>query len=162
MYYNNYINPGFNTQFQNQMYQNNMGIPDMSQEQIDNEIMKAVFEGMDETPSGDYKEDMKKIMNYVPVFDKSAISNFEGCTGTYITITFSSTEGTKKELTVPEDAKLKDVFLEFGKKSNISEENIKSHYFLINGGKINADDNRTLKDANIGDKNTFIVMKLIN
>ena len=160
MYYNNYINPGFNTQFQNQMYQNNMGIPDMSQEEIDREIINAVFEGMDEKPSGIYKKDMEKIMNYVPVFDKSAISNFEGCTGTYITISLSFTEGTKYELTVPEDAKLKDVFLEFGKKSNISEENIKSHYFLINGGKINADDNRTLKDANIKDKDNFIVIKL--
>ena len=59
---------------------------------------------------------LEKIMNYVPVFDKSAISNFEGCTGTYITISFSFIEGTKIELTVPEDATLKDVFLEFGKK----------------------------------------------
>ena len=39
-----------------------------------------------------------------------------------------------EEITVPEDAKLKDVFIEYGKKLKLN--NINSVYFLINGQKL--------------------------
>ena len=63
-----------------------------------------------------------------------------------------------EEITVPEDAKLKDVFIEYGKKLKLN--NINSVYFLINGQKLNKNSEETLKDKNIDDKSPIVVIHL--
>ena len=168
MNYQNMINQMNYQNMLNQMNYMNMMLNQMNalnQNQEDNkikeehELIKCVLEGMGEESSDNLDDDFDKIMNFVPSFDSDKYITFSGCTGKFITVKFqSSINNIKTELTVPEDAKLKDVFIEYGKKLKLN--NINSVYFLINGQKLNKNSEETLKDKNIDDKSPIVVIHL--
>ena len=153
----------------NQMYMNflnlasNMGqanAQNQNQEKKENnedeELIKYVLEGMGEEPSGLLENDINTILNFVPSSDSDKFIIFPGCTGKFINITFKQGNGNFIELTVPEDAKLKDVFVEYGKKQNLND--INKAIFLINGERLTSNSEGTLKEKYIQDKGVFLVI----
>ena len=145
----------------NQM--NNIGqINTLNQNQENNEIqeeqefLKYVLEGMGEKASDDFNENFDKIMNYVPSFDSDKYITFPGCSGKFITVRFETNNSIKTELTVPEDAKLKDVFVEYGKKLKLN--NLNNVHFLANGQQLSKSSEETLKNKNIDNNITIVVL----
>ena len=123
----------------------------------DNEIerrkdfLKSVFEGMGEKSSGDIKEDWDTLINYIP----SKYCMISGCSGKFITIRFKK-ENDFVKLTVPEDAKLKEVFNEYIKEQNLNDVN--NFYFLCNGERLGNNSNEKLREKNIEDKSVITVV----
>ena len=125
----------------------------------DNEIekrkdfLKSVFEGIGEKSSGDIEEDWDTLMNYIP----SKYCMISGCSGKFITIQFKKGNDLTK-LTVPEDAKLKDVFNEYIKDQNLND--INNFYFLCNGEKLRNNSEEKLKEKNIQEKSVITVAEI--
>ena len=144
----NQMNNGGQTNTLNQNQENN-------EIQEEHEFIKYVLEGMGEESSDNLIDDMDIIFNYVPSFDSDKYITFPGCTGNFTTVRFRQGNGIPTELTVPEDAKLKDVFNEYRKKLKLNDLN-KVH-FLVHGEQLNKNSEETLINKNI-DANTVIVV----
>ena len=148
----------------NQMYMNLLNLMNNKQNQKqennetneEEELIKYVLKGMGEESSGIIGNDIDIIMNFVPSYDSDKFTFFSGCTGKFITIKFRQGNGNYIELTVPEDAKLKDVFMEYGKKQNLN--NLNNVKFLSNGEALNMNSEATLEEKNIQDKSIIIVL----
>ena len=149
----------------NQMYMNLLNLMNNVQNKKhknnetneEEELIKNVLEGMGEESSGLLENDIDTIMNFVPFSDSDKFTFLPGCTGKFITIKFKQANGICIELTVPEDAKWKDVFIEYDKKQNLN--NLNNAVFLFNGQTLNKNSEGTLKEKNIRDKSSIIVLK---
>ena len=150
----------------NQTYMNLLNLMNNKQNQKqennetneEEELIKYVLKGMGEESSGIIGNDIDIIMNFVPSFDSDKIITFSGCKGKLITIKFKKGDGIYIELIVPEDAKLKDVFVEYGKKLKLN--NLNNVCFLINGERFTQNSEVTLKQKNIQDKSVFLVVMM--
>jgi hypothetical protein len=117
------------------------------------EFLKSVFEGMGEKSSGDIEEDWDTLINYIP----SKYCMISGCSGKFITIQFKK-ENEFIKLTVPDDAKLKDVFNEYIKEQNLDDVN--NYYFLYNGERLGNNSEEKLKEKNFHEKSVITVVKI--
>ena len=117
------------------------------------EFLACVFEGLGEKSSGDIEEDLDTLMNYIP----SKYCIISGCSGNFITIQFKKGNDLTK-LTVPEDAKLKDVFNEYKKDQNLND--INNYCFLCNGERLGNNSEEKLKEKNIQEKSVITVAEI--
>jgi len=116
------------------------------------DFIKSVFEGIGEKSSGDIEEDWDTLINYIPKY-----CIIRGCSGKFITIQFKKGNDFIK-LTVPEDAKLKDVFNEYIKEQNLNDVN--NYYFLCNGEKLENNSEKKLMEKNIKEKSVITVVEI--
>ena len=114
-------------------------------------FIQNVFEGMGEKTSGNLEEDWDTLINYIP----SKYCLIRGCSGKFITIKFKKANDTI-DLTVPEDAKLKDVFIEYIKEQKLNDVN--TYCFLCNGEKLENNSEVKLMERNIQDKSVITVV----
>ena len=146
----------FNNQgFYNQNGQNPMN---MNYFNMQNELLKCVMEGMGEQPKNTYKENLEYIMNYVP-FDYGNSSSVG--TGNLITLSFRSDSLGETKIKIGEDTELKQVFQEYGRINNISN-NINKYTFVCQAKPYNVNSTGTPKSNNFKENIPIVVLSLSN
>ena len=135
--------------------QNGQNPMNMNYFNMQNELLKCVFEGMGEQPKNSYKESLEYLMNYVPKLDESYTSNIGQ--GRMITLTFKSDLSSDMKLKIGEDTPLRVVFQEYGRINGIN--NINHYYFLCHGNRYRIDSPGTPKSNNFQENTPIVVNK---
>ena len=124
---------------------------------MQNELLKAVLEGMGEEASEDISANYDAIFNYVPNIGTSGNYNNSLGIGKIITLCFAEMSGGEKKMEIGEDTPLKEAFYEYGKICGISNEEIKKFNFLCDGKLLNVNSKGTIKGNNIKEGKTIVV-----
>ena len=154
-------NSGFNNQ--NGQMNNHMNMMmNMNYLSMQNELLKCVMEGMGEQPTDNMTINSNTIMNYVPHLNSTNVHCVEG-RGPLITLNFSDMSGSnKKTIKIGFDTLLSDAFSEYGKISNISNENLNKCSFLCNAQSFNMNYPGTIRESGLEDGSNVIINKLGN
>ena len=128
----------------------------MNEYEMNNEILKSVMEGMGVQPSDNMLENWNTIMNFVP----SSPEKVQNYRGNEIKLSFNAMSGGNPYvINVYENMLVKDALYEFGKKANMSEDEINKCHFLCAGKNLDVKTNGTIKENNLKNDTQIILVK---
>ena len=128
----------------------------MNEYEMNNEILKSVMEGMGVQPSDNMLENWNTIMNFVP----SSPEKVQYYRGNEIKLSFNAMSGGNPYvINVYENMLVKDALYEFGKKANMSEDDINKCHFLCSGKTLNVKIIGTIKENNLKNDTQIILVK---